>query len=461
VHYHRLKTRLDSSGWWLLFRLGGLFPAAVLWSMLVGLAGGISSVLFLSLVNRALQTSAVIPPHLLTQYLCLAGFLLLNFPLSQALGGKFAQLIARTLRRRLIAQILKTSLVEIEKIGPAKLVSLLVEDVGALATALLLLPAFLVNLFTLTAALVYCFLLSPPVCGLVILLLAVALVIYFLLNRPALRYFAAARESDQVTFQHLSAMVYGIKDLKASVSKQAYFHWAVFDPQARRASEAYLKGQFTAAFASTSLQSLIYLIPFLLIFILPAWLSLAPGVSIRIIITLLYVAGPVSAILGVMPLASRVGVCLRGLRSMNIILSDPSAEPSANLSAPVAKRPEAIQLFNASVNYPGPSPTESFTFGPINLSFRPGEIVFIAGSNGSGKTTFLKLLSGLYPTESGGSFTARPVKCRCNAHLRNSPPLSVWKSFMTKGTTVSSSRSWISTDSPLLFQMARFSVQPL
>ena len=39
--------------------------------------------------------------------------------------------------------------------------------------------------------------------------------------------------------------------------------------------------------------------------------------------------------------------------------------------------------------------------GPIDLTFRPGELIFIVGGNGSGKSTLAKILTGLYPPESG------------------------------------------------------------
>jgi len=42
-----------------------------------------------------------------------------------------------------------------------------------------------------------------------------------------------------------------------------------------------------------------------------------------------------------------------------------------------------------------------FTLGPIDLSFKAAELVFIIGGNGSGKTTFAKLLTGLYAPEAG------------------------------------------------------------
>jgi putative ATP-binding cassette transporter len=44
---------------------------------------------------------------------------------------------------------------------------------------------------------------------------------------------------------------------------------------------------------------------------------------------------------------------------------------------------------------------EHFTLGPVDLSIRPGELVFIVGGNGSGKTTLAKVLLGIYAPEGG------------------------------------------------------------
>ena len=43
----------------------------------------------------------------------------------------------------------------------------------------------------------------------------------------------------------------------------------------------------------------------------------------------------------------------------------------------------------------------SFQIGPIDFTLNAGELVFITGGNGSGKSTFLRVLSGLYPPDSG------------------------------------------------------------
>ena len=42
-----------------------------------------------------------------------------------------------------------------------------------------------------------------------------------------------------------------------------------------------------------------------------------------------------------------------------------------------------------------------FFLGPINLTIRPGEILIVRGGNGSGKSSLMKVLCGLYPPSSG------------------------------------------------------------
>src|SRR5438093_1777039 len=42
-----------------------------------------------------------------------------------------------------------------------------------------------------------------------------------------------------------------------------------------------------------------------------------------------------------------------------------------------------------------------FMLRPINLTFHPGELVFLVGGNGSGKSTLAKIITGLYLPEAG------------------------------------------------------------
>jgi len=58
-------------------------------------------------------------------------------------------------------------------------------------------------------------------------------------------------------------------------------------------------------------------------------------------------------------------------------------------------------LIGATHSYHQEKDDSNFVLGPIDLAFEPGEIVFIVGGNGSGKSTLAKLVTGLYPPETG------------------------------------------------------------
>jgi putative ATP-binding cassette transporter len=60
-----------------------------------------------------------------------------------------------------------------------------------------------------------------------------------------------------------------------------------------------------------------------------------------------------------------------------------------------------LTLQNIQFAYPTPSGVSGFSLGPINLTVRAGEILFIIGGNGCGKTTLVHVLTGLYRPLSG------------------------------------------------------------
>jgi putative pyoverdin transport system ATP-binding/permease protein len=62
---------------------------------------------------------------------------------------------------------------------------------------------------------------------------------------------------------------------------------------------------------------------------------------------------------------------------------------------------ERLELVNIKHTYFREKEDDSFTLGPIDLSFTPGEIVYLVGGNGSGKSSLAKVITGLYTPASG------------------------------------------------------------
>jgi putative ATP-binding cassette transporter len=62
---------------------------------------------------------------------------------------------------------------------------------------------------------------------------------------------------------------------------------------------------------------------------------------------------------------------------------------------------QRLELAGVTHRYGAERDDTSFQLGPIDLAFRPGEIVYLVGGNGSGKTTLALLLLGLYAPHAG------------------------------------------------------------
>ena len=60
-----------------------------------------------------------------------------------------------------------------------------------------------------------------------------------------------------------------------------------------------------------------------------------------------------------------------------------------------------LDLKGVHFRYGDESSNEGFNLGPMEMTLRRGEVVFVVGGNGSGKTTLAKVLTGLYTPTSG------------------------------------------------------------
>jgi putative ATP-binding cassette transporter len=74
---------------------------------------------------------------------------------------------------------------------------------------------------------------------------------------------------------------------------------------------------------------------------------------------------------------------------------------STNGDLKIPNRFDKIEMRDIVFRYVDRLSDTAFHIGPLDFTLRSGDLVFITGGNGSGKSTFLRVIAGLYPPDSG------------------------------------------------------------
>jgi putative ATP-binding cassette transporter len=130
------------------------------------------------------------------------------------------------------------------------------------------------------------------------------------------------------------------------------------------------------------------------------------GVSLRRaygygLLALLHIRGPLRSLIADSRDLAEASIALQRITDLGLTLSE-DQEHESGRNEPILRRNwRRLELHGVSFRYGAEDPSDGFALGPLDLTLHPGEIVFVAGGNGSGKTTFAKILTGLYLPTSG------------------------------------------------------------
>ncbi|AKD53911.1 cyclic peptide export ABC transporter [Spirosoma radiotolerans] len=140
----------------------------------------------------------------------------------------------------------------------------------------------------------------------------------------------------------------------------------------------------------------------LVIFVLPPLLNMRMQEYSPFIVIVLYLMGPLSSLVGIMTHLNTINIAVERIQVVEEEISAVSGSDRKPAVLPRATdRFESLVFRNICFDYTDHLKQKAFTVGPISLSINKGEIIFITGGNGSGKTTFMNLLIGLYQPSAG------------------------------------------------------------
>ena len=139
------------------------------------------------------------------------------------------------------------------------------------------------------------------------------------------------------------------------------------------------------------------------------------------------VIGPLVQIVGLIHEYQQTAISVRMLAG--VMNHPPERKSAGGLRNPIKG---AINFEDVTFKYPG---VETSALDRINLQINPGEVIGVVGKSGSGKSTFAKLLQGLYTTQDGIiRFDGTDIREIDLGHLRQNIGVVLQENFLFRGS---------------------------
>lgn len=381
-------------------------PARMMGVASVSLLSGVCSAGVLALINRALQGNRDDAWLLGIGFaLCVLGKLLTR-AYSQMMLARMSQDTMYDFTLGLCGKIVASPFRRTETQGPARIMSVLNDDIGALGWSIQSLPQLMTSIAIVIVCGVYLAWLSWPVFLSIAGVTVLGASGYQWFHMRTFSDMRASREARTQLYGHFRSLTDGLKELLMHPERRQEF----LDHEVRRAAELYRHTNIEAAKQHAVKESwshgAFYFLIGAIIFVFPSLFVLSPEPLIGYTVVLLYMMSPIWGIVGALPPLERGLIAYDHIvkleQTLDGVSRDGGSVPvSGQRSAAIITLDQVIFTYSDSEKR-----MEPFTLGPIDLTIKPGELVFVVGGNGSGKSTFVKLLAGLYVPHHGDIYVS-------------------------------------------------------
>jgi putative ATP-binding cassette transporter len=325
--------------------------------------------------------------------------LLVGTLVSQLLLLRFSQRRTLGLRVDLSRRILAAPLRELERIGPSRLMAVLTEDVLAIGSAATFVPGLLTNAAVLFACFAFFGWLSLELLGFALVFVVVGVASFQILAAMAMRSQRLARTEQDALLESFRGMTEGTKELLLGRDRRSEF-LSDLAGSAERLSDRTKAAHTLASVANAWGGSLLFIGIGLVLF-LSDRLSVGEQARSGYALTALYMIQPIAQMLMTIPIIARASVSLKNIEALDLALPGERAGVAHVAEERAPDRFRELRLTSIRVTNDRGDGGPPFSLGPLDVTIKPGRVLFIVGGNGSGKSTLAKLLSGLYPPESG------------------------------------------------------------
>lgn len=381
-------------------------PQAWRRALIVAGLAGVANAAILGIINRGASLASSSGTFLSLRLLLLFAMCILAF-----FAGKRYALIQSSviveymLKNRLVRvsdKIRNSDLELVESLGRGELFTKMSQDTSLISQSGLIMVNAAQQSLVLFFCLCYIAWLSIPAFLSTVGMIAIGTTIYFNHAQGAQELLHRLKSKEAELVDSLSHMVDGFKEIRLNQTKRdgVFQSFSGISETVRDLKiDTQINFVVDIMFSDLFFYSLLAIVVFLLPRIEPTYSSIVLMTTAAI----LFIMGPLQLVVQAAPVFARAQAALRNLGELEDKLDLAMGVPPARVSGERQyQRFQNIALQDVHFSYATREGVNgAFSVGPLDLRIERGELLFLVGGNGSGKSTVLKLLTGLYFPQDG------------------------------------------------------------
>lgn len=375
----------------------------ILMAALASLTGGVLGVYVIAFINTRFIQAEHVTAHDALVFVALLLALFAGTVTARWVVSRLGHQLVYKKRIELMKRLLDTDVEKIDALGSARLMAALGTDVKNMTAAFVEMPAMLYGLTLIVAGFAYLAWLSPALFLATFGWLTMSIFLGVRLLSFTNREIKQMRQAEDDLFADYEATLSGRKELALNPSRARALYEQDFVPNAGRFRHHVLRADTCNSINANWLNTML-LTAIGLVFYLSnglGWASTA--VASTFAVTILFLRGPLISLVAGVPSFISGNVSVANIESLSLADYQPEfSEPARSLAAQRLEQWQSIRLEQLSFQYKHADMGNSgFSVGPLDLTIHRGEVVFLVGGNGSGKSTMMHLLTGMYRPDFG------------------------------------------------------------
>jgi len=365
--------------------------------------GGVSNASILAAINSGVQTAGSGgKPGLWSASLFLVALFLFMKTQQYVTITATAEIeaIIHKIRLRLMDHIRRSELLEMERIGRSRIVAAITSDAAILTQASNMLCFTVQGAVLIAFVSIYVAYLSFVAFALTVVIVTGAGLMFHFKNKRLSAQKAESAAWERRLFDRLIDFLDGFKEVRLNRARSNDLY-ADAAEVSKTAANIKIRTQAETFRMIVSSQISMYVLLGAVVFVAPNLSDTLEGASISKTTTaLLFVVGACFGLVQSIPILLNANAAADRIARLQTALQA-TVGAAQERDVVVPPRFERIEAHDIVFRYTDRFSDTTFQIGPIDFSLRAGELVFITGGNGSGKSTFLRVLAGLYPPDSG------------------------------------------------------------